>query len=287
MEWQNWPSLMLQERERLPDASGIYVIADSENTVWYVGKATNLRSRWRGKGHHRYKQLSRTNRKRQYQIYWSLCPSEQLDQQEKHYINALRPHLNDSPVKAYVRQPKTPGQEISRILKVINKKTTLFPDTRSIVLGYYSDIEEDEDGILERHDCIIILTNVNDYDQIIGKSVDKSTTKKARYLQGCWKLYHPQCGEGENAGPAQIPIFLHDKWVYEFICWYELLNALKSNPDNLDYVELESQTVVALSDPRLVASIKWPEPKGFRSRHDEYLRDRLPDLQPLSDRTLC
>ncbi|NEQ97321.1 MAG: hypothetical protein F6K30_11445 [Cyanothece sp. SIO2G6] len=57
--------------------------------------------------------------------------------------------------------------------------------------------------------------------------------------------------------------------------------------DDLDYVQLENQMVVALRDPRLIASIKWPEPKGFSSRHDEYLRDRLPDLQPLCDRTLC
>ena len=284
MEWQSWPNLLLEERKHLPDASGIYVIADNEHTVWYVGKSINIRTRWQGKGHHRYKQLSRTNRKRQYRVYWSLCPLEHLDQQEKHHINTLRPHLNDSPVKSYVRKPKTPGQEISRILRVINKKTALFPDIRSIVLGYYPEIEENEEGTLERFDCLVILTNVNDYDDVIAKSMKKSLSKKGRYLQDCWKSYQPQCGPGKDAGTAQILVFLHDVWVYEFVCWSQLIDVLGSKQSNLGYFELEQETVLALRDPKQVELDALPQPKGLPSRHDEYLRDRFPDLQPLSDR---
>lgn len=46
MEWKDWQHLPLKERSSLPSCSGIYVVADINDFVWYVGQAANLRSRW-------------------------------------------------------------------------------------------------------------------------------------------------------------------------------------------------------------------------------------------------
>ncbi|HEY9661411.1 MAG TPA: GIY-YIG nuclease family protein, partial [Allocoleopsis sp.] len=164
MEWKSWSSLPLTQRERLPAQSGIYVVVDAEEQIWYVGRSVNLNARWNGKGHHRYQQLSRTNGKRQYQIHWKCFPPTQLDEKEQFYIDLFKPHLNYSRVRTYARKSIQPHEEISRLLKVINKKTTLFPDVRSVVLGYYTEVDEDEEGTLKEYTCIIIVINVNDHD---------------------------------------------------------------------------------------------------------------------------
>lgn len=52
MEWKQWPNLPLAQREQLPTQSGIYVVVDAEDQVWYVGLSKNLNTRWNGKGHH-------------------------------------------------------------------------------------------------------------------------------------------------------------------------------------------------------------------------------------------
>lgn len=40
----------------------------------------------------------------------------------------------------------------------------LFPDLRSVVLGFYTEIDEDGDGeaSLEEYICIVVVVNVND-----------------------------------------------------------------------------------------------------------------------------
>ena len=47
-----WNKLLLEDRNQLPEASGIYAIL-SEGNVYYVGKSVNIKSRWSGSGHHR------------------------------------------------------------------------------------------------------------------------------------------------------------------------------------------------------------------------------------------
>lgn len=101
MEWQEWQCLPFKERHNLPPTPGIYLVADANDSVWYVGQATNLNNRWLGKGHHRYAQLNRSNGKRQYSIYWISCPVSELNQMEQYYINCLRPPMNGTRVKRY------------------------------------------------------------------------------------------------------------------------------------------------------------------------------------------
>ncbi|MGB3790406.1 MAG: GIY-YIG nuclease family protein, partial [Phormidesmis sp.] len=86
MEWQQWDSVAFVDRKLVPTTSGIYVVADESDFVWYVGQATNLQSRWIGRSHHRYPQLIRTNKKLGHRIYWRSFPTVQLDEKERFFI---------------------------------------------------------------------------------------------------------------------------------------------------------------------------------------------------------
>lgn len=101
MEWKEWQGLLFKERDLLPSLSGIYVVVDGNDNVWYVGQAVNLKSRWSGRGHHRYAQLSRSNGKRNYKIFWKACSPHELDQMERYYINLFQPSINNTKVKKY------------------------------------------------------------------------------------------------------------------------------------------------------------------------------------------
>jgi hypothetical protein len=101
MKWKEWQSLPFKERHKLPILSGIYVVVDCNDNVWYVGQAVNLNARWVGRGHHRYAQLSRSNGKRQYQIHWTSCSLEELNQMERNYIDLFQPSINGTKVKQY------------------------------------------------------------------------------------------------------------------------------------------------------------------------------------------
>ncbi len=101
MEWKKWQKLPFREKHKLPSISGIYVVADCNDNIWYVGQAVNLNSRWNGRGHHRYAQLSRSNSKRNFSIFWLPCDPRELDQTERYYINLLQPSLNATKVKKY------------------------------------------------------------------------------------------------------------------------------------------------------------------------------------------
>ncbi len=100
-EWQTWDSVPFDERECLPETSGICFVVDSRDQVWYVGKATNLKSRWVGRNHHRFPELSRSHSRRRYRIHWHCCPSTHLDKLEKEWIKRYNPILNESKVKTY------------------------------------------------------------------------------------------------------------------------------------------------------------------------------------------
>ncbi len=45
MEWKDWSSVAFTERYCLPSCSGIYVIVDANDCVWYVGQAANIKAR--------------------------------------------------------------------------------------------------------------------------------------------------------------------------------------------------------------------------------------------------
>ncbi len=279
MEWQAWSSLPLTERAQLPAHPGIYVIVDVQDEVWYVGRTINLKARWNGNSHHRYRQLSRANHQRRYKIHWQVFPADQLQAQEQQYIHLFNPHLNYSRVKPFTRKPVQPSQEISRILKVLNRQTRLFPLVRSVVLGYYTEVDEAEDGCLREVVCIMIAVNVNDHNGPILNSVKKSLSRRGNSLKGAWKTFESNCGSEDPAQqPAVILVFLGPEIVYEFICAPQLLTKLEEHPTSLHCTELEHQMVLALKDPRtLTALIDEP----LRPQTAQYLQYRAPDLYPL------
>lgn len=135
MDWQQWPSVAFKERQLLPNRSGIYVVADQNQFVWYVGQAVDLQGRWLGKAHHRYPQLIRTNQKLGHRIYWQAIPVHRLNEQERFYINLLKPELNGCKVKSYLPKQPQVDREIKRLFRVLNKPTMLFPVIRSAITG--------------------------------------------------------------------------------------------------------------------------------------------------------
>ncbi|NJL98532.1 MAG: hypothetical protein HC924_06785 [Synechococcaceae cyanobacterium SM2_3_2] len=100
-EWKDWNSLPFPERDRLPSAAGIYLVADAKDIVWYIGKAANLKARWVGRTHHRYPELNRSHSRRNYRVHWQLYSTKELDKVERTLIKVHQPILNDSKVKAY------------------------------------------------------------------------------------------------------------------------------------------------------------------------------------------
>jgi hypothetical protein len=130
-DWKSWNKVLLRNKYLLPDYSGIYIVTDQTDFVLYVGKSKNIKDRWIG--HHRHKQLIRKDRKdRRFYIYFNQFPVDKLDEEEKYYINLLCPSLNST--KITKRIPKVPTAEsvITKLLRAINRKTSLFPDVRSL-----------------------------------------------------------------------------------------------------------------------------------------------------------
>lgn len=281
MEWEQWSCLDLTQRAQLPAQPGIYVVVDAEAQVWYVGQSVNLNTRWNGSGHHRYKQLSRTNKKRVYKIYWQVFPVEQLDAKEQLYIDRLKPHLNYSQVKRYARKAIQPKAEISRLLKTINQKTMLFPDVRSVVLGYYREIDANETGLLQAFLCVVIAVSINDHDRVILNSYKKSYSKKGNYLKDCWCVHESDCGSTlPDAKLALIPSFRLGHIAYEFVCHGAFIEQCSKQPTCLHTVEIEGQTVLALQDLKLLGSL-LADQRYPPSSSETYLHYRAAALQPI------
>jgi hypothetical protein len=203
MEWKNWSSIAFTERHCLPSSSGIYVVVDANDCVWYVGQAANIKARWAGKTHHRYPQLIRSNKKRSYRIHWLEVSVSLLTEKEKYYIELLKPELNGCKVKKYL--PKLPQveREINRLLKLINQSTFLFPMVRSVVAGEY----EDNGGIR----CIVILINAND-TSLLFKFMQK---RHSSQVKNAWGLYKSYCGKTEQ-GYQSCAIIAYSIFKYRF-----------------------------------------------------------------------
>lgn len=283
MEWKEWSSVAFKQREMLPKQSGIYVIVDNTEEVWYVGRAMNINSRWRG--HHRYQQINRNDKKRSHRIYWKAFAIEELPQQEQLYIDVFKPHLNYTSVKKYPRKSVQPNEELGRLFRVINKKTSLFPNARSMVLGFYTEIDETEQGELQEYTCVVVTVSVNDHDGTILKSAAKSITRKGRNLKGCWNIYKNGCGCNDTGiRVAQIPVFIVGDIVYEFVPHPTLVDLLANDTSNIHHLKIAEQSVLALKDPTssdLLTPFN-PTYRRFLLTGEDYIQYRWADLQAAS-----
>ncbi len=198
----------MRQRALLPSISGIYFVTDERNYLLYVGKATNLQSRWAGSGHHRYKQLVRKGLDK-ITISYVLAPVAQLDDLERQYIAALKPLLNNGRVKKYLPKKSPRLSELQRLLKLAN--APLFPSCkfttdrqgntiprptwnlfRGFVAGIYT---------VNNHRYIVIVCQQNMGEILYNSSTHKTkrrfilTTKKfgkflvQRVILGCTNRY--------------------------------------------------------------------------------------------------
>jgi hypothetical protein len=286
MEWKEWSNLPLTQRSQLPNHPGIYVITDLAEQVWYVGKSANLNNRWRGKAHHRYPQLSRSNKKNSFQIYWKPYPLEPLNELEQYYINLFNPYLNGTKVKSYIRKKTQPTAELKRIFQTLNRPTQIFPSVRSVVLGYYKELDEEE---MKEYTNLVVLVNINDHDKIILGSAMRSQKRKGNnHLKDCWKEYACDCALDESLySPITLLVFMTDDYVYEFVCCDELRESLKETPSKLYQVDLFNQSVTALKSPDTITEFPTntyhlPSPDGrLRLHPNDYINYRVPMLQPV------
>lgn len=217
--WQGWSSVDFANRQSLPEYPGIYVVADADGIVWYVGQAINIRSRWSGKSHHRYRQLAYHHIQKQRKIYWLPVEISLLNEQERRFIELFKPSLNGSRVrKSMPKNPKTLN-EIKRVLKVLNRSTALYPQIRSLIFGGY----EEEDM-----QCIIIIINLNDLSIIDGSAFKKHQPA----IRSSWKYLETECGRSEEEfNPVQIPCFFVENLCFEFVAIPEIIQFLYENPD--------------------------------------------------------
>jgi predicted GIY-YIG superfamily endonuclease len=114
------PSVYLLEKEQLPNCAAIYFVSDSKGQVLYIGRTVNLVARWRD--HHRFKQLSRLNRKDRISISWMACSKNirTLSTLENKFIELYKPPLNWTKVISPIRKI-TPSKNNTIPLKLIDK----------------------------------------------------------------------------------------------------------------------------------------------------------------------
>ncbi|NEO98435.1 MAG: GIY-YIG nuclease family protein [Symploca sp. SIO2E9] len=117
----------LRKRHQLPSSPDIYFVLDNNSQLLYVGRAKNLRERWLGKSHHRYKQLARKGLDK-ITLGYIKVPFDELEQREKEYIEQFNPALNETKVKQFIPKKSPRFSELQRLLKLANKP--LFPSVQ-------------------------------------------------------------------------------------------------------------------------------------------------------------
>lgn len=105
---ESLPSVELESKSKseLPEQSAIYFAIDSQGTIQYIGRSSNLKNRWIN--HHRFNQLKSLGGVR---IAYLFSDSDLLPKVEKALIDWFKPILNnsDSPEKRKrAQQPFTP-----------------------------------------------------------------------------------------------------------------------------------------------------------------------------------
>lgn len=266
MSWQQWSSIPLGDRHLLPNDAGIYVIADKNHFVWYVGQAIDLQGRWLGRGHHRYPQLIRTNKKLEHRIYWQTFAAHQLNEQERFYIDLLKPELNGCKVKSYLPKQPQVEREAKRLFKVLNKPTLLFPVIRSVIAGAYRD----EDGV----ECVVTIVYSNDF-RLLGKSVRKRYSAEVRRA---WFGLDTYCGKPpERYHLHQIFSYHLPNQRFEFVEGSDVLQYLRHSPSTYERVvgtaSLFGAEVKALRDLSVLDEVVLAEEYTYLRDHKRTLKD--------------
>lgn len=181
---QKLPHVSLTELYELPEVSAIYYVVVNE-TVLYVGQATNLKDRWRS--HHRTLQLMTfIYAGILVDIYWRECEKSALNEEESKDIETFTPRLNRSPVlKKGAKETEKETEEIPakrRIVKIIKLEPELIEAIRaSIKFGLTSKSSVLNRKVIDRVpreltipilECLEATWQCN----IKGKSVDEGVS---------------------------------------------------------------------------------------------------------------
>lgn len=163
----------------------------------------------------------------------------------------------------------------------------MFPSVRSVVLGYYKELDEEE---MKEYTALVVLVNINDHDKIILCSAMRSQKRQGRHLKDFWKEYACDCELDESLySPVTFLVFMSDDYVYEFVCCDELRESLKETPYKLYQVDLFNQSVTALRSPDTITKLptstyRLPSPDGRLQLHsNDYLNYRVSKLQPVDE----
>ena len=283
-DWRTWSKVFLKNKELLPEYSGIYIVADQSDFVLYVGKSKNLKSRWNG--HHRHKQLIRRDKKdRTFYIYFKRFSVEQLDEQERDYIKLLDPSLNNT--KITKRIPKTPTSEgvLTKLLRAINRKTSLFPNVRSLMLGYWYSNESDDN-----YCHIAIAVGINDLE---GSVVNSACVRsKNKYIRASlkknsnWRYYETYCGLSENEHhPTTILTYYYQKFALHFV-WvgWEIIDWASANQSELSGVSFFGVETYCLNNPRILETLKLERYNNIQDGKKylcdlDFIENILPSIQ--------
>ena len=120
-DFRTLPNLTLLDKQQLPECSTVY-FAVAKGQVLYIGRANNLRDRWRN--HHRLPQLETISKKCEVRIFWLVCEKSQLSMLEQQYIEHYCPLLNQS--KVPVRQFTPSAKTLSLSLKKLSSRLICF-----------------------------------------------------------------------------------------------------------------------------------------------------------------
>ena len=253
--WRTWNKVSLRSKNLLPNYSGIYIVAEQTDFVLYVGKSKNIKERWIG--HHRHKQLIRRDRKdRRFYIYFNQCAVEKLDEEERYYINLLSPSLNTTKITKHL--PKVPTSEsvLKKLLRAINRKTTLFPDVRSLILGYWQTNKTDDS-----YCHVAIAIGMNDTELVANSACVKSRYKWIRgelKKNTNWRYYETYCGLSEDEyQPTGMLTYLYQGWAIHFV-WigWEIIEWGEINKDTLAKLNFFGVETYCLKDPHILETVK-------------------------------
>lgn len=283
--WKSWNKVLLRNKYLLPDYSGIYIVTDQTDFVLYVGKSKNIKDRWIG--HHRHKQLIKRDRKdRRFYIYFNQFPVDKLDEEERYYINLLCPSLNSTKITKRIAKVPTAESVLTKLLRAINRKTGLFPDVRSLVLGCWQTNESDDN-----YYHVAIAAGVNDFSASIANSA--YSKNKYEWVRGVlkkntnWRHYETHCGLPEDEyHSAKILTYLYQDWAIHFV-WigWEILEWAIANQEKLSKISLFGVETYCLEDQRVLETVKLERydntTDGKKHLYDsDFILSILPSLQP-------
>ena len=257
--------LTLRLRHQLPDHPGIYFVVGEREQLFYIGQAKNLRKRWAGASHHRYKQLARKGLDK-IVIKYILASVSELKELECQYIQQFNPLLNYGKVKKYLPKISPRFSELQRLLKLASQP--LFPSVIYKSLNGQTILREPSDlfrglvaGVYEDQQLHILVLCRQNMGRLLWKS-SGDRTKKRFYISP----------EQELLGSCYF--FDARQVIFAFVELFDcnLADEIFQDvyPDILNY-EIAGVTLKGLSKPTLLSSYLSKNSTNLDSLAKDYL----------------